>query len=56
MSALSALSVASASVAPAFAAPELSRADYENCQARDEAGFKEALAAISSDALKAGVC
>ncbi|NOT70721.1 MAG: hypothetical protein HOP09_05335 [Hyphomicrobium sp.] len=51
---MTAFSVALAHV-PVATAAELSRADYENCQARDEAGFKAALAAISSDAIKAGV-
>lgn len=55
VSGLTAFSIVAASVLPSFAAAELSRADYESCQARDEAGLQEALAAISSDALKAGV-
>jgi hypothetical protein len=55
ISVLTALSVVSASVLPSFAAAELSRADYESCQSRDEASLKDAIAAISTDALKAGV-
>ena len=39
----------------ARAATELSRADYEDCQARDEVGLKSAIAAISTEALKTGV-
>ena len=55
ISALTAVSIVSAYLPPAFAAAELSRADYESCQSRDEAGLKDAIAAISTDALKAGV-
>ncbi|MEQ1652547.1 MAG: hypothetical protein ABL897_08675, partial [Hyphomicrobium sp.] len=55
ISGVTAFSVAVAQMPAAVVAAELSRADYENCQARDEAGFKAALAAISTDALKAGV-
>ena len=40
---------------PAWAAVELSRADYEDCQARDEVTLKAAIATISADALTAGV-
>ena len=55
ISSLTALSVVSASLSPAFAAAELSRADYESCQSRDEASLKDAIATIATDALKAGV-
>lgn len=41
--------------APAWAAAELSRADYEDCQARDEVALKAAIATISTDALTAGI-
>lgn len=44
-----------ASVAPALARQPLSRADYENCQAQDEAGLKTAITTLSADAFKAGV-
>jgi hypothetical protein len=54
-SAVAALSMTFTSIAPSIAVAELSRADYENCQARDETAFKDALAAISTDALKRGV-
>jgi hypothetical protein len=40
--------------APAFAAP-LSKAAYEACQARDEQGFRTAVAAITSEALRKGI-
>ena len=39
---------------PSFAQP-LSKADYEACQARDEASFKTAIQAISVRALQAGI-
>jgi hypothetical protein len=55
ISVLTAVSLVTVQLTPAFAATELSRADYENCQSRDEAGLKDAIAAISTDALKAGV-
>jgi hypothetical protein len=55
ISALTAVSIVSAYLPPAFAAAELSRADYESCQSRDEAGLKDIISAISTDALKAGV-
>ena len=40
---------------PAFAGANLSRATYEDCQARDETAFRTAIASISNDALKAGI-
>ena len=40
---------------PALAAPEFSRADYENCQSGDETAFRAALVTISSQALQAGI-
>jgi hypothetical protein len=55
VSATAIAAVCTTSVLPSFAAAELSRADYESCQARDEAGLQAALATISSDALKASV-
>lgn len=39
----------------AFAASPLTRAEYEDCQARDETGLRSAITAISSQALKSGV-
>ncbi len=51
---LTALAIASTAVTCSSAAAELSRADYESCQARDEVGLQSALANISADALKAG--
>ncbi|HPG88135.1 MAG TPA: hypothetical protein PLD46_00665 [Hyphomicrobium sp.] len=47
--------MAVAPVLPALAATELSRADYDNCQARDEAGLRAALVTISTDALTTGI-
>ena len=40
---------------PVLAAGELSRTAYEDCQASDDAAFRTAIAAISTQALKAGV-
>lgn len=40
---------------PHAARAELSRADYEECQARDEQGLRTAVATVATDALKAGV-
>ena len=48
-------SLAAATVGPLQAAEPVSRADYEDCQARDETAFRAAIAAISHQALKAGV-
>ncbi|MDP1639783.1 MAG: hypothetical protein Q8L61_02560, partial [Hyphomicrobium sp.] len=48
------LALAAGQVAPAFAQP-LSKADYEACQARDEAAFKTAIQSISVRALQAGI-
>lgn len=42
-------------MAPALAATELSRADYEKCQARDEATLKRTLESISLEALNTGL-
>ena len=55
ISAVAAVSLPFTHVLPVSAATELSRADYETCQARDEDGFRAALASISTDALKTGV-
>ncbi len=40
---------------PSRAYAELSRADYEECQARDEDGLRTAIAAVAADALKTGI-
>lgn len=40
---------------PRASAAELSRAAYDDCAARDEAGLAAALSAISADALKTGI-
>lgn len=40
---------------PVPAHAELSRADYEDCQARDEDGLRAAVATVATEALKAGV-
>ncbi|MDX2201660.1 MAG: hypothetical protein NW223_02845 [Hyphomicrobiaceae bacterium] len=39
----------------ARAAPPLTRADYEACQARDEAGFRAAVAQLTRKGLEAGI-
>ena len=49
-----AFAIATAQVAPATAAP-LSKADYEACQARDDAAFHSAIEAISVRAIKSGI-
>ncbi|MCH9765633.1 MAG: hypothetical protein K0U34_06530, partial [Alphaproteobacteria bacterium] len=46
-----AISLAATPGAPALAAP-LTRADYESCQARDEAAFRSAIEAITIKALR----
>ena len=42
-------------VPPAGAAPVMTRADYEACQARDEAGFRSAIEAVTRKGLKSGL-
>jgi hypothetical protein len=54
VSALLVLSMSAKCVAPALAAQPLTRADYESCQAADEAGFKQSVEAISLRALESG--
>lgn len=54
ISCLTALAVSTAQIAPAGAQP-LSKADYEACQARDEQGFRAAVEAITTRALKTGI-
>ena len=51
---LLALAIAAGQVAPAFAQP-LAKADYEACQARDEATFRTAIQGISIRALQTGI-
>ena len=48
-------SLVSAQILPAFAAAGLSRASYEDCQARDDDSFRSVITTISADALKAGI-
>ncbi|MEW5964032.1 MAG: hypothetical protein AB1749_10770 [Pseudomonadota bacterium] len=55
VSSLAALSLVSASVQPLFAAPVMTRADYEACQAQDEAAFRTAIEAITVKALNHGL-
>ncbi|WP_246274405.1 hypothetical protein [Hyphomicrobium sulfonivorans] len=54
LSLLLAIAIAAGPVAPAFADP-LSRAEYEACQAQDEAAFRKTIQGISVRALKAGI-
>ncbi len=51
---LLAFSIAVGPIGPALAEP-LSRADYEACQARDEAAFREAIRTISTRSLQNGI-
>ncbi len=55
ISGISGLSLVAANVLPAAAATELSRAEYEDCQNRDEEALKPAITAIAATALKAGM-
>lgn len=60
MAGLAGLGIAAGHVAPAFAATPatsviLSRADYEACQARDEAGFKSAIEGLTARSLAQGL-
>lgn len=52
---LLAAAVATGPVLPALSAAELSRSDYDNCQARDEDGLRTAIVTISTNALTAGI-
>jgi hypothetical protein len=54
VSGLLVLSLLANCVSPALAAHPLTRADYESCQAGDEAGFKRSVEAISIRALESG--
>lgn len=40
---------------PAFAAPPMTRADYEACQTADESGFRQAIEGLALKALEQGV-
>lgn len=55
LSAAIGLSLPFANASSGLAAVQLSRAQYEECQGRDEAGLKSAISAISAEALRAGV-
>jgi hypothetical protein len=55
VSALLVLTVAAREMTPAFAASPMTRADYEACQAADEASFRSSIEALSLKALEAGV-
>lgn len=55
VSALVVLAMAARDAAPALAAPPMTRADYEACQAADEAGFRRTIEALSLKALEEGV-
>ena len=55
VTALACLSLAVHDAVPAFAAPELTRKDYESCQARDEASFRSAIEAITVEAMQKGL-
>lgn len=55
VSALLVLAIAARAALPAFAAPPMTRADYEACQAADESGFRRSIESLSLKALEAGV-
>ena len=55
VSALLVLSLSTHVAAPAFAAPPMTRADYEACQSADEDAFRRSIEALSLKALEAGV-
>lgn len=55
VSAILVLSVSTREALPVFAAPPMTRADYEACQSTDEAGFRSSIEALSLKALQAGV-
>lgn len=53
---LASLALVSGQLSAAFAAaPAISRADYEACQARDEGGFKSAIEALTAKSLANGL-
>ena len=56
VAAITALALVNAAVAPAaIAAPAMTRADYESCQAQDEQAFRKAIEQITIKALGAGL-
>lgn len=55
VAALTAASLLLAQVQPAAAAEPMTRADYEACQARDETGFRVAVANLTRKRLQAGL-
>lgn len=55
LSALLVVAVAGRDLAPALAAPPMTRADYEACQAADETGFRDTVQALSLKALQDGI-
>jgi hypothetical protein len=55
VSALLVLAITAREAVPAIAAPPMTRADYEACQAADESGFRSTVEALSLKALEAGV-
>src|SRR5689334_5191712 len=52
---LTACAVALVPAHSAATAQNMSRADYEACQARDEAGFRSAIEAVTTQALQRGL-
>lgn len=55
VSVLAILSLVSGSLHPLLAAPAMTRADYEACQAQNEAAFRTAIEAITVKALEQGL-
>ena len=55
VSALLVLSLSTHAAVPVFAAPPMTRADYEACQSADEDAFRRSIEALSLKALEAGV-
>lgn len=55
VSALLVFTITAREAIPAFAASPMTRADYEACQAADEAGFRRTIETLSLRALEAGV-
>ena len=49
------MALVSGQILPAFAVTDLSRAAYEDCQARDEDSFKSIIIEISANALRTGI-
>lgn len=55
VSALLALTLTAQTALPAFAAPPMTRADYEACQSGDEQAFRRSIESLSLKALESGV-